>query len=651
MIQRSLSLFTGAAGVFVVSGFASAQSFVNVSGALGGPSYSTKCEGVEVADLDLDGKLDIVASTGFVLSPGSMSPHIPQIQMNKSTGAGSFTFTDEALTRLPAGFAVQAGGCSAFDVDGDGDADLVFAQMGTGSGRQPLLLRNNGAGVFTDITTTNFPVVLMISPCAQFGDIDNDGDLDVALCDQGKPIRMFRNDGTGMFTDITTTNMPSINITNAQDVSLVDIDNDFDLDIISTAKTTTGQKMYLNNGAGVFTDASSIFAYNGSGNNYESEWADLDNDGDVDGFWVSIASLNEGTTLNTLIESGGTLGFNHNTASSNVSGGNGDDDNEITFIDFNNDGRLDVIVGSLGSAEKLYLTAPGFTFVKQVSAFTVTSDPTLDGAAGDFDNDGKMDYVTAVGESGTGNKLFKNNTGPVDTQAPKILRTQSLANYQLGSGPFIFRNMIQDGSYDDGQDYITAKFDVSVEANNGTFNASNVAMKRMGGHLFRGSIDVAGMGASVPGALVTYTPKANDRVGNAVTGPPKVFQVAGYLNYGVGSPGNALSLTGVGVLQSGAVATWTTTGCYASQVGGILWSEGRGSAFNLFGFGETFLLDIPSLGEGALGSSDGSGVMTIMITVPSDPTLIGRRFDLQSLCLTPFSTANFSNGIEATIIP
>ncbi|MBI3820196.1 MAG: VCBS repeat-containing protein [Planctomycetes bacterium] len=646
MIHRSKLIFSGLSGIFVVSGFASAQQFQYVVGALGGPTYAIKCEGVEVADLDLDGRLDIVASTGEVFSPGAVTPHIPQIQMNKSTGVGSFTFTDEAVTRLPAGFTTLAGGCSAFDIDGDGDADLIFAQMG---GRQPQLLRNNGAGVFTDITTTNFPVILLSSPCAQFGDIDNDGDLDVALNDQNGKIRMFRNDGTGVFTDITGTNMPNLTISGAQDISFVDIDNDFDLDIISTAKVTNGEKMYLNDGTGMFTDATATLNYSGSGNNYESEWADLDNDGDVDGFWISISSFNEGSTLNNLVPSG-VLSFTHNTATTNVTGGNGDDDNEITFIDTNNDGRLDVIVASLASAEKLYLTTPGFAFSKVANAFTVTNDPSLDGAAGDFDNDGKMDYVTAVGESGTGNKLFK-NTGAADTQPPKILRTQSLATHQSGSGPFVFHLMIQDGSYDDGQDYITAKYDVSVEANNGTFSASNVAMKRMGGHLFRGSIDLAALGASAPGALVTYTPKANDRVGNAVTGAPVKFQVDGYLNYGVGSPGNFLTLTGVGVLKSGAVATWTTTGCFASQAGGILWSEGRGSAFNLFGFGETFLLDIPSLGEGALGSSDGSGVMTINLTVPSDPTLIGRRFDLQSLCLTPFSTAAFSNGIEATIIP
>jgi hypothetical protein len=638
-------MITGPAAFLVFAGLASAQQFQNVVGALAGPSYATKCEGVEIADLDNDGRLDIIGSTGFVLSPGSMSPHIPQIQMNKSIGVGSYTFTDEAATRLPGGFTVQAGGCTAFDIDGDTDIDLLFAQMGT---RQPQLLRNDGTGNFTNITATNFPTINMSSPCAQFGDVDNDGDLDVAMSDQGKPNRLFLNDGTGLFTDVTVANLPAINISNAQDVSLVDIDNDFDLDLMSSAKTTGGQKMYLNNGSGVFSDASATLGYAGSGNNYESDWADLDNDGDVDGFWISIASLNEGTSTNLLVPST-TLGFNNNTSSSNISGGNGDDDNEVSFIDADNNGRLDVIIGSLGSAEKLYVTGPGMNFTKSVGAFTTTSDPTLDGGPGDFDNDGRMDYVTAVGESGTGNKLFK-NTGAVDSQAPKILRKQALFAVQTGGGPFVFRTMIQDGSYDDGQDFINAKYDVTVEANNGNFAANDVAMKRMGGHLFRGEIDVAALGASVPGAIVNYTPKANDRVGNSVVSTAIKFQVAGYLRYGVGAAGNTLDMNGVGIMQVGQNATFVTTGCLPNAAGGILWASFRASIFNMTGFGETFLVDPVTLGSGQLGFADGAGTMTINLAVPNNPAFAGWTFDFQSISVNG-ADIEFSNGIESTIAP
>lgn len=633
----SLALLLGLAGT------SSAQQFQNVAGALGGPSYGIRCEGVEVGDLDGDGRLDIVGSTGFVLNPGAQGTNVPQIQMNKSTGVGSFTFTDEAATRLPSGFAVQAGGCTAFDIEGDGDLDLLFAQMGN---RQPQLLRNNGAGVFTNITASNFPTITMSSPCAQFGDVDNDGDLDVAMVNQSQRTRLFLNDGAGAFSDVTTTNTPNINITQAQDVSLVDADNDWDLDMIVTARSAITQKLYVNNGSGVFTDATSSLGYTGSGNNYESDWADLDNDGDLDGFWVSVSGFAEGSSQNNLIP-GGTLSFT--TTTSTVSGANGDDDNEITFIDADNNNRLDIIVGSLGSQEKLYLTAPGFTFVRQTSAFTTTNDPTLDGAPGDFDNDGRMDYATAQGESGTGNKVFK-NTGSIDGNAPRILRVQSLAPSQTGSGPFVFRAMLQDGSYDDGWDFITATYDVSVEANNGTFSASNVPMKRMGGHLFRGAIDIAALGASVPGARVTYTLKAADRVGNAGSHTPITFQVAGYLRYGVGAPGNIVDLNGVGVLQVNTNATFVSTNCTPNSLGGLLWANGRDSFPGFAGFSGTLLLDLLTFGEGLLDASDGSGVMNTVVGVPNAPHLVGLTFDLQTFTVVG-ADLSFSNGVEATVLP
>ncbi|MFN0204935.1 MAG: hypothetical protein ACKVS6_01320, partial [Planctomycetota bacterium] len=66
------------------------KQFELIEGAFGGPSYKIKCEGVDIGDLDGDGKLDVVFATGFVLRPDKQEPHIPQIQMNRSSGIGNF---------------------------------------------------------------------------------------------------------------------------------------------------------------------------------------------------------------------------------------------------------------------------------------------------------------------------------------------------------------------------------------------------------------------------------------------------------------------------------------------------------------------------------------------------------------------------------
>jgi hypothetical protein len=232
-----------------------------------------------------------------------------------------------------------------------------------------------------------------------------------------------------------------------------------------------------------------------------------------------------------------------------------------------------------------------------------------------------------------------------------ILREQALSTNQTGSGPFVFREMMQDGSYDDGWDFINAKYDLSIEANNGNFSTNDVAMRRMGGHLFRGAIDVAGSGATVPGAKVTYTPKATDRVGNSTTSTPKSFQIAGYLRYDVGAPGNnVIDANGVGTLNINTNATIVTTGCPSLAVGGLLWANGRGFYLNFAGFTGTLLLDIFTFGEGLLGSADAGGVMTIVAPVPNNPLLVGVTFDLQTFTVVG-GDITFSNGLEATVGP
>lgn len=81
--------------------------------------------------------------------------------------------------------------------------------------------------------------------------------------------------------------MPETLIRFSWDLELVDVDNDFDLDILLSCKRCGGSSLFRNNGAGTFTeDVRGLPQYT---NNYDFEAMDLDGDGFLD-----LVTINDG---------------------------------------------------------------------------------------------------------------------------------------------------------------------------------------------------------------------------------------------------------------------------------------------------------------------------------------------------------------------
>src|SRR5688572_19781148 len=308
-------------------------------------------EAVEAFDANGDGKIDVLFGNGngFASAGGALAP---TLLMNTSPAPGTITFADETATRLPGGFVQQNKGLVVFDIDNDGDKDVVFANA---FANQPSLLVNNGAGVFTNETAPRLPVLSLNSFGGGFGDVDNDGDLDLVLVDAGPSAfgspgglaRLFLNNGAGVFALAPATQLNAVNKIGAQNAQLLDIDNDFDLDVIVDGKSAN-QQLYLNNGAGTFTLQAAATLPPGTSGTYATDFSDLDNDNDLDGVYISIAgSLVDGTAQNTLTRSG-TLAFTGSTATLTVPP-SGQDDNDVVFIDANDDGLQDFVIGSLAN--------------------------------------------------------------------------------------------------------------------------------------------------------------------------------------------------------------------------------------------------------------------------------------------------------------
>jgi hypothetical protein len=529
------------AGIFAsAAAGARAQQFQQVGTGLPGPVVWS--EGVEVFDADGDGQMDVLFANGDGFG-GPGFPLAPTLLINQTPVGGTITFADETAARLPPGFVQQAKNLVVLDADGDQDADVVFANA---FGNQPSILINDGTGHFTDETATRFPVVDLNSFDAGFGDVDGDSDLDVVLADMGPNsfgppggmARLLLNDGTGHFTDVPVFTTLSNKVA-MQNTHLVDIDDDFDLDLIVDGRTPD-QKLYLNDGLGHFTYLPNVLPPGSSGT-YATGWADLDNDDDLDGFYISLSSFNEGTAQNHL-HPGGTLSFTGTTAT--LVGENGDDDNDVVFLDADDNGFLDPIVGSLGNnKEKLYLNAGTFaagSFVFQPNGFTTLTDSTLDLAVGDFDDDGAFDVVTAQGESGNFTNRVYRNTGALDTHPPRIGRVQATGervplSAVRGKGLPV-RAWIQDAVYQRGRTFVEARLDVTT-AKDGATASFSAPMAEVGGGLHQGAIRPGPGRTGLVGMDVTWTVRARDRAGNESAAAPATFRICGAEAYGHGSAG------------------------------------------------------------------------------------------------------------------
>ncbi|MCB9916433.1 MAG: VCBS repeat-containing protein [Planctomycetes bacterium] len=483
-----------ARGAFVLAALlssavpAAAQQFQYQAGALPGAARWT--EGVTSADVDNDGDLDVFFAEGEGFSSaGTKRQNI--LLVNKLVENGSLSFADESVARLGTHLSNAKGVCTG-DADGDGYQDALFANAFNTD--TPFLYMNRGAaqpGFFDLESSTRGLTTVLNSASAQFGDLDDDGDLDLVINHVGanylggagaKP-KLYINDGTGHFAEKTGAGWNPPNKAAQMDVQFTDVDGDWDLDFVGYCRTSnTGGNHYLmlNDGAANFTDASTTLP-NGSTSCYEAEVADLDGDTDIDVFMVSLSGFQEGAVRNNWIENGQTtLSF---TALSPLS--LAQDDNEIALCDFDNDGDLDAFVGSLGTQERLWRNDGGMTFAANHTAIQVVSDSTLDCTFADVDNDGDYDLITAQGESNSAqwaNKLYL-NTGSPDTIAPKVLGRRIPDPLTSDVGPWLAYAKIQDQVLDDGENYCgaTAHFVVNPAPTNpfvtiqaGSFSPANL---------------------------------------------------------------------------------------------------------------------------------------------------------------------------------
>ena len=193
----------------------SGSAFIDIYGTSG--MYKTDPHGASWGDYDNDGDLDLYLTTGRL--------KVNPLFENQGDGI----FLDRAVEAGVEDLQGRGRTANWIDYDNDGDLDLFTGNAIRADGPDKLY-RNNGDKSFSDVSTNAGLNSTLSTNGNVWGDYDDDGDLDVVLTG-GEQIRLHRNNGDGTFTPVTT----QANILGFEARSWAadfgDYDNDGDLDL------------------------------------------------------------------------------------------------------------------------------------------------------------------------------------------------------------------------------------------------------------------------------------------------------------------------------------------------------------------------------------------------------------------------------------
>jgi hypothetical protein len=405
--------------------------------------------GVAIFDYDNDGWMDL-----YFVNSGACDFFQPKQPLRNALYRNNHdgTFTDVTTKANVAGRDFGLGAAAA-DYNGDGWTDLFITTYGTN-----ILYRNNGDGTFTDVTQAAGLAAQGLWTAAVWFDYDRDGALDLFTghfirydktrerrCEypdglhychpmgyEPWPSRLYRNNGKGVFTDVSERS--GIGKLKGKTFGAVatDINADGWLDLF-VANDSEPNFLFLNQPDGTFKDIGfeAEVAYNMDGaarSGMGVDAADYDNDGRQDLF---VANFNQERFAlyrnrgdNTFSDEAGATGIG---AATQMYSGWGlkffdfdlDGDQDLIVANGHPDDRIEAINATLKHHEPLLLfenRAGKFVSLGQQAGAAFTQNyPARGLAVGDLNNDGADDVVIA-------------NNGA----APLLLRHAGATNHWVG---------------------------------------------------------------------------------------------------------------------------------------------------------------------------------------------------------------------------
>jgi enediyne biosynthesis protein E4 len=263
-------------------------------------------DGATFADFDNDGDLDAFVVTWYGV----------QNFLYAGNGNGGFNYLGDAAPSLLGTFSETA---SWGDYDLDGDVDLYLTN--SDGDKKNVLYRNdgpNGSGGqnFTQVTNAGAAVTdANTSRSVNWVDYNNDGSPDLYVSNESnQQDDLYQNDGNGNFTKITT-GAPGQTNSSSMSSSWGDVDNDGDLDLFvgnSAFFVAQNNQLFLNDN-GSFTAVTTGDLVTDGGCSFGSNFGDYDNDGDLD-LVVSNGFCN-GSIVNFLYQNDGLGNFSRDLTS------------------------------------------------------------------------------------------------------------------------------------------------------------------------------------------------------------------------------------------------------------------------------------------------------------------------------------------------
>jgi hypothetical protein len=347
-----------------------------------------------------------------------LTPHVFQFTTATSPSAGRFNPGPDAPVGGPNGSPYQV---VTGDVDGDGDLDLLTANLSSGTVSIRL---NNGLGSFSG----NQEVAVGASPLTlALGDFDSDGDLDFATANglsTASPgtVSVRLNSGLGSFAagqELTT----GVRFNGAGNgLAVGDMDGDGDLDLVTTyllgpTSATGVTSVLINSGDGIFVRGAELVTTSP----FPTAVAvgDVDNDGDLDLFTAN--DVNVSVRLNNGL---GTFVGNEQVAV-------GTAPTDLAVGDLDGDGDLDFVTANSGLSSSVSIRLNSGS-----GRFSGTQNLALPSAPygvalGDVDGDGDLDLV-AVRRSDSGADVYLNNGSGAFTTSQLVFVDRSPEGVALG---------------------------------------------------------------------------------------------------------------------------------------------------------------------------------------------------------------------------